>query len=187
MANVLELWLIRHGQTEANARQEFAGWSDVALTEQGRAEARALRGRLEAAAESGARGFDGVWASDLQRAVHTARLAFGEPRVDVRLREMNFGELEGRGWNQADEAVRRALLDFGRFDAPGGETGAAFRARVHGFLDELAPGRHLLFTHGGLIRAVTGPLGRDEFPQTGEIAVVDWTAKRLIEVVERSG
>lgn len=182
MPEVLELWLIRHGQTEANARQEFAGWSDVALTEQGRAEARALRERLEGAGDVA-----GVWASDLQRAVHTARLAFGEPTIDERLREMNFGELEGRAWQAADAAVRRALLDFGRFDAPGGETAAAFRARLHGFLDELAPGRHLVFTHGGVIRAVTGPLGRDEFPQTGEIAVVDWTARKLLQVVKRTG
>ncbi len=179
MTDTKELWLIRHGQTEANARHEFAGWIDVALTDQGRAEAAALRPRLEI--ES----FDGVWSSDLQRAVHTARLAFGEPRQDPRLREMSFGVLEGRTWHQADEAVQKALGDFQSFDAPEGETGSVFRKRLHEFIDDLGSGRHLLFTHGGAIRALIGPLGHDRFLETGEIAVVDWTAQQVIRILEK--
>lgn len=179
MADSLHLWLIRHGQTEANARYEFAGWVDVALTEQGRDEARALEPRL--AAES----FDGVWSSDLQRAVHTARLAHSEPRQDPRLREMDFGLLEGRTWDQADEALQRALQDFQCFDAPQGETAMEFHARLHEFLAELPAGRQLIFTHGGVIRALTGPLGHDRFLQTGEIAVVDWTARTVLQILEK--
>ncbi len=179
MADSNHLWLIRHGQTEANAAHQFAGWTDVALTDQGRDEARALAERL--AAES----FDGVWSSDLQRAVHTARLAYGEPIQDRRLREMHFGALEGRTWHQADEMVQKALEDFQHFDAPQGETAAVFRARLYEFLDELPGGQQLLFTHGGVIRALTGPMGHDRFLQTGEIAVVDWTARSVLEILEK--
>lgn len=179
MADSLHLWLIRHGQTEANARHEFAGWTDVALTDRGQDEARALEPRL--AVES----FDSVWSSDLQRAVHTARLAHSEPQQDRRLREMNFGSLEGRTWHQADRVVQQALGDFQLFDAPGGETAAVFHARLHEFLDELPAGRHLIFTHGGVIRALTGPLGHDRFLQTGEVAVVDWTARKVLRIIEK--
>jgi len=179
MADSLHLWLIRHGQTEANARHEFSGWIDVALTDQGRDEARALGPRL--APEP----FDGVWSSDLQRAVHTARLAHSEPRQDRRLREMNFGLLEGRTWDNADEALRRGLQDFQRFDAPQGETAVEFHARLDEFFGELTRGRHLIFTHGGVIRALTGPLGHDRFMQTGEIAVVDWTARKVLQILEK--
>jgi probable phosphoglycerate mutase len=179
MANAIQLWLIRHGQTEANARHEFSGWMDVALTAQGQDEARALRPRL--AAES----FDGVWSSDLQRAVHTARLAHSEPRQDPRLREMHFGTLEGCTWDRADEALREALQHFQRFDAPGGETAAVFHARLHEFLDELPSGRQLIFAHGGVIRALIGPLGHDQFLQTGEIAVVDWNAQKVLQILEK--
>jgi len=179
MAESTHLWLIRHGQTEANARHEFSGWRDVALTPRGREEARALRPRL--AAES----FDGVWSSDLQRAVHTARLAHSEPSQDSRLREMHFGTLEGCTWDRVDESLRKALGHFQRFDAPGGETAAVFRGRLYAFLDELPPGRQLIFTHGGAIRALIGPLGHDQFLQTGEIAVVDWTARQVLQILEK--
>jgi probable phosphoglycerate mutase len=179
MADSNYLWLVRHGQTEANAAHQFAGWTDVALTDQGRDEARALADRL--AAES----FDGVWSSDLQRAVHTARLAHGEPRQDRRLREMHFGDLEGRTWHQAQELAQKAIDDFQSFDAPGGETAAVFHARLHEFLEELTGGQQLIFSHGGVIRALIGPLGHDRFLQTGEIAVVDWAAQKVLRILEK--
>jgi probable phosphoglycerate mutase len=89
---VLELWLVRHGETAASRDGTLAGWINVPLTERGLDQARAIRPVLEG------ENFTAVWSSDLDRAVTTARLAWGEPRVEPRLREINFGELEGRGW-----------------------------------------------------------------------------------------
>ncbi len=161
-----ELWLVRHGRTAANAEGVFSGWLDVALTPEGREQAAALQPRLAEAS------FDGVWSSDLQRAVETARLAFGEPVQDERLREMHFGELEGLPWDRVSPEHARGLMTFKDFAPPGGETIPKVRERLLAFIDSLAPGRHLIFSHGGAIRVLTAHLGEDRFVGNAEVLVV---------------
>ncbi len=165
----LILWLVRHGETDWNAEGRFQGWTDVPLNETGRAQAERLRGLLADG------DFDGVWSSDLVRAVETARIAVGEPAVDRRLRELDFGDLEGAIWDDLDREIRAALKEFDSFQSPGGESAAAFVERVFGFLDELAPGRHLVFAHGGVIRAIGRVCGSDGFPSHTDVLKVDWT------------
>jgi len=170
----VELWLVRHGETQASRDGTLAGWADVPLTERGIEQARAVLPVL-----AGER-FDGVWSSDLSRAVATARLAWGEPRTDARLREINFGALEGRDWTTLDPAYKTALSDFDGFNPPGGETLIEVRDRVESFLAELPSGRHLLFTHGGVIRLLTRAVGEDGFVPTGTVVGLDWTRRRLL-------
>lgn len=169
------LWLVRHGETEWNAAGRFQGWTDVPLNETGRVQADRLGEVL------GAHEFDGVWSSDLSRAVDTARIAVGEPSIDRRLREMDFGELEGAVWGELDEAIRVGLKDFDSFQSPGGESAADFVERVFGFLDELIPGRHVVFAHGGVIRAIGRVCGADGFPSHGDVVKVDWTHRLSLE------
>lgn len=73
------------------------------------------------------------------------------PRVEA-LQEFEFGTMEGKRWDDLDPATQAALIDFDRFEAPGGETVAALGARIDAFVAGLGPGRHLLVTHGGVIR-----------------------------------
>ncbi len=169
-----ELWLVRHGETPASRGRTLAGWSDVPLTDHGERQACALRSLL-----AGQR-FDGAWSSDLRRAVTTARLAWGEPRQDARLREMSFGSLEGQLWDTLDAQAQEALARFEGFAAPGGESFEDLRSRVLAFLDELPAGRHLVFTHGGVIRLLSRELGEDGFVPTGTLLVVDWDGRRLL-------
>jgi probable phosphoglycerate mutase len=169
-----ELWLVRHGETPASRGGTLAGWEDVPLTERGQEQASAVRPLLK-----GTR-FDGVWSSDLVRAVATARLAWGEPVQDPRLREMGFGELEGVRWETMAPRWQEALLHFEGFAAPGGESFDDLKARVLAFLDGLAPGRHLVFTHGGVVRLLSREAGEDRFVPTGTLLVLDWDERRLI-------
>jgi len=173
MAN-LELWLVRHGETVYNAARKLAGWSDVALTPRGEAQARALRPTLEGEA------FDGVWSSDLQRTIHTARLAYGEPTPDRRLREIHFGSLEGTPWNDLEETTRDALLGWEGFATPDGESTAALAERTRRFVDALPPGRHLVFAHGGVIRALLRDRGLDHFVSPCTLVAVDWSAGQIL-------
>ena len=85
--------LIRHGETIWHEGHRYAGASDVPLTDRGRDQARALTAwgeRTDLAA---------IVTSDLSRAELTAQeLAKGAgvtPRVDARLREVDFGRGEG--------------------------------------------------------------------------------------------
>lgn len=176
-----ELWLVRHGETPASKGRTLAGWTDVPLTEHGEDQASALRPLL-----AGER-FEGVWSSDLRRALTTARLAWGEPRRDERLREMSFGELEGRPWETLEPRVQEGLARFEGFEAPGGESFEDLRARVLSFVDTLGPGRHLLFTHGGVVRLLSREVGEDHFVPTGTLLVVDWDARRLVSRTDGEG
>lgn len=178
MTTPLELWLVRHGETTRSVAREIAGWSNPPLTEQGRREAAALRPKLE-----GER-FTGVWSSDLQRTVTTAELAWGSATPDRRLRELNFGDLEEQPFSAVDAVVAERALEFRDFHAPGGESIADLRGRLQAFFAELASGRHLLFTHGGVIRALTQDLGLDRFVVTGSLVGIDWNKNRLLFVSE---
>ena len=170
----LELWLVRHGETTHSRDARMAGWIDVPLTARGEEQARALRPLLD-----GER-FAAVWSSDLRRAVASARLAWGEPTVDARLREISFGSLENEAWAAIGERHRDALTSFTGFDAPGAETLEQARARIDAFLAELPAGRHLVFSHGGVIRLLTREAGEDAFLPTGTVVVLDWPARRLL-------
>lgn len=176
-----ELWLVRHGETTASRDRRLAGWTNVPLTAEGERQAEALRPRL--AGET----FDSVWSSDLERALRTARLAWGEPWQDTRLREMSFGQLEGRSWDSLERAEQEALVRFSGYAAPGGESFDALQARVLSFVGALPPGRHLLFTHGGVVRLLSREAGEDSFVPTGTLLVVDWPARRLVSRADGPG
>ena len=170
----LELWLVRHGETTYSASKRVAGWSDPPLTDNGRHQAEALRPVIDG------RQFAGVWSSDLQRAVESARLAWGEPKTDRRLRECDFGELEGCTYEEADSTYGEVFSEFRDFEAPGGESHEAFRSRVHEFVGALDPGAHLLFVHGGVIRVLTQDLGLDRFIPTGSVVGLDWATREVL-------
>ena len=100
------LVLLRHGQSTWNLENLFTGWTDVPLTDQGRAEA-AEAGRLMA--EEGL-AFDVVHTSLQKRAIHTANLALDEMDLDWlpvkrhwRLNERHYGALQGLDKKQTAE------------------------------------------------------------------------------------
>jgi probable phosphoglycerate mutase len=172
------LWLVRHGETTANASRTISGWTDVPLTKKGEEQARAAKQWLEGTS------FESVWSSDLHRAVSTSRLAWGEPKIDRRIREMHFGRIENRQFEEIDPHYRETLMEFVDFEAPGGEKMYDFKRRLLEFVKQLRPGRHLLLTHGGVIRALTQNLGEDRFVSNGGLVTVDWTAQEILCVRE---
>lgn len=93
-----KLILLRHGQSEWNASNQFTGWVDVALTEQGKKEAKHGGKLLRDAGILP----DVVYTSLLRRAIWTANLALDEadrlwiPVIrDWRLNERHYGALQG--------------------------------------------------------------------------------------------
>jgi 2,3-bisphosphoglycerate-dependent phosphoglycerate mutase len=100
------LVLLRHGESEWNAKNLFTGWVDVGLTERGEAEAR--RGG-ELLREHGLLP-DVVHTSVLRRAIRTAELALDvadRPWIAVRrswrLNERHYGALQGKNKKQTLE------------------------------------------------------------------------------------
>mgnify|MGYP002776663322 FL=1 len=94
-----KLILLRHGESEWNAKNLFTGWVDVALSEKGRAEAKHAGELLRDSGELP----DLLFTSVLRRAIQTANIA-----LDVadchwipverswRLNERHYGALQGK-------------------------------------------------------------------------------------------
>ena len=164
----LELWLVRHGETEWSKAMRHTGRSDIPLTEAGCGRARALAPLL------GSHDFDQVLCSPLTRARQTARLAGfgGRIRLDDDLAEWDYGAFEGRTTAELD----RELGGFSIWTTPvvGGETLDQVAARADRVLERLASGgeRHLLFSHGHLLRILAARwLGLP--PDAGRLLALD--------------
>ncbi|MBN9796747.1 phosphoglyceromutase [Pseudonocardia sp. UM4_GMWB1] len=106
MSAMPTLVLLRHGQSDWNAKNLFTGWVDVPLSSQGEAEAR--RGG-ELLAEAGVAP-DVVHTSLLRRAISTANIALDAAdrhwipvKRDWRLNERHYGALQGKDKKQTLE------------------------------------------------------------------------------------
>ena len=85
-----DLFLVRHGETEWSRSGRHTGWTDVPLTERGRAEARRLVPLIRS------HRIGAAFVSPLQRARETAELiGLHDLRVDPDLREWDYGGYEG--------------------------------------------------------------------------------------------
>ena len=124
-----ELVLVRHGQTEWSRDGRHTGRSDIPLTADGEADARALGGRLH-------RPFGLVLTSPLARAARTAELAGLTPEVDDDLLEWDYGPEEGRTTEQA----RGTRPGWTVWDDTGlGESLEELAARSRRVLDRVRP------------------------------------------------
>jgi probable phosphoglycerate mutase len=147
----VELYLIRHGETEWSRARRHTGRTDLPLSPAGEAEARALGRHL--------RGLevDRVLSSPLTRATATAALAGFGDRVELTdaLLEVDYGEYEGL--TTTEIRASRPGWDLFRDGCPGGETVEVAAVRARTLLDGLAAsgGRVLLFSHGHQLRVLT--------------------------------
>jgi|UniRef100_A0AAU3HWN7 probable phosphoglycerate mutase len=154
------LLLARHGQTVWNAEKRYAGVSDVGLTEEGRAQAKAL-GRWAAAHP-----VDAIWTSTMSRAVATAEPACQAlglaPRSEPGLRECDFGVLEGRTFAEFElenpvraKAYRADPVSYPFPEAEDPRAAAARGTRALRRIAEIHPGeRVLVVAHNSLLRLV---------------------------------
>jgi len=99
-------------------------------------------------------------------------------QTDPRLREIDFGEIEGKTWGECDSTIQAELAAFDEFEAPDGESVAQFRRRVVEFVEELQSGTHLVFTHGGVIRLLTRIGGEEQAPSPGEMVSIGWGGRK---------
>lgn len=128
MADVLTL--VRHGQSEANARGVMCGRSDPPLTETGRRQARALAAGLPRPTL--------LLSSPLARARETAALFGTDVACDHRWTEMDYGDLDGQPMSALDGDGWRAWRSDPEHVPAGGESLVAVRARVAAACSELA-------------------------------------------------
>jgi probable phosphoglycerate mutase len=158
------VFLVRHGATVLSAEDRYAGSVDVALSDEGRAQAKGLGARL--ASEPLA----AVYASPMSRAVDTASLIVAGRGLDVvkvpELRETDHGHWEGKTREEIRAAYPEEYLRWERdpftFAPSNGETGLKVLGRALPAFLEIV-GRHpdgsiLVVSHKATIRLVVGEL-----------------------------
>ena len=132
MGAPLRLVYSTHATSTDNVAGIASGHADPDLAPRGVEECSERRARWAG------RAFDLVVASDLLRSLRTARLAFDHReitlRIDARLRECDYGELNGAP--QAEVAALRARCIHTPF--PGGESYEDVAVRTRALLDALA-------------------------------------------------
>lgn len=186
------LLVVRHAQTYGNVEGRFCGHSETDLTPLGIAQARALGHRLRG------QQFDAAASSDLHRAIQTARHALEyhptpiDPIPDPRLREMHYGEWEGKPASDIVKTQAPLLGDFfagRRHAAPGGETTSQLRERMATAIRDLVAryngGRLLVVSHGNAIAALLAELLGVPLERTWTFAVANTSITRL--TIGRSG
>jgi 2,3-bisphosphoglycerate-dependent phosphoglycerate mutase len=160
--NMLDLVIVRHGQSVADVEERMEGRADFPLTNLGKEQARKLAHWLKENTS-----FDYIISSPLKRASETAeiinKLFNIEITYDERLMEWNNGVLAGLLRSEA--YVKYPIPEGGRkyFERiNGGESIIDFRARAEDFTAELIDKyfvdkddkRILIVAHGGIINMI---------------------------------
>ncbi|HTS64241.1 MAG TPA: histidine phosphatase family protein [Candidatus Acidoferrales bacterium] len=144
------VFLARHGETAWSLSGQHTGLTDLALTERGEQNARALGARLRILS------FARVWTSPLQRARRTCELAgFGSvSEIDPDLVEWNYGEYEGL--RTSEILALRPGWDLFRDGCPGGESPGQIGARASRVVARVraVQGDALVFSSGHFLRVL---------------------------------
>ncbi len=153
MARIL---LVRHGQSVWNATGRWQGQADPPLSELGREQAVAAARALGMV--------DAIYASDLERAHHTAELVATQLGADVvvapNLRERSAGEWEGRTRAEIDEGWPGFLESGRRPEGYEPDDSVLARCSLRSRRSRRPhDGDVLVVTHGGVVRVVERHLG----------------------------
>lgn len=157
----VEIYLLRHGETEWNKEGRLQGQRNSCLTLRGREQAEQLGRTL--AARLGPRQLP-LHVSSLGRARETAIIirqyvAGPEPIVDDRLQEMTLGQWEGLTRTEVNARWNGVVGDDSNaewwFLAPGGESYDHFKQRVSSWLSGLN-GPVIAVSHGITTRLIRG-------------------------------
>jgi alpha-ribazole phosphatase/probable phosphoglycerate mutase len=149
--------LIRHAEPEESARGLCYGTLEVGLSDEGRANAARL------ALSLGGLPYDAVYASPRWRTVETAA-PLAQARdlttlVDDELREIHFGEFEGRRYDEIAETHPEIYREWMETPTtvtfPGGESYEDLRVRALRALTRICKAHEcaVVVTHGGVVRA----------------------------------
>lgn len=174
---VTRLLLVRHGEVEARYQRKFGGWIDMDLSPKGKRQARILAKYLRH------KTIDVIYASPMRRVQQTLaptlKLNGHTQTILAGLREIDFGDWTGLGWQEVEERFNfrshEWLDEIHLRGVPNGESGAAFRRRVEPCLREILS-RHsgqnvAIFCHGGVIRMILAILLKLPLPKMNHFEI----------------
>ena len=158
------IYFLRHGETDWNAARRVQGHLDAPLNDKGRSQA-TRNGRALAGIVADASAFDYV-SSPLVRASETMEIVRRELgldangyRTDLRLREYNLGDWQGRFYADIERDFPDVIAEQRRdpwnflYPGEGGESFALLSARVLAWLAEIDCDT-VATAHGGVMRCL---------------------------------
>ncbi|BDB00729.1 alpha-ribazole phosphatase [Clostridium botulinum] len=161
----MNIYLIRHGETEQNKRKNFYGKLDVGLNEKGEEQSYKVGELLKDVK------FNKIYISDRKRTKETAerileRNKFYEKEKNIiykdeKINELDFGIFEGKSYEEIGSLYPKEQekweKDWKNFAPPKGESAVVFYNRVENFMKHIQKeedGNYLIVTHGGVIRMI---------------------------------
>jgi broad specificity phosphatase PhoE len=186
MSYGVQLWLMRHGETEWSRDGAHTSRTDLPLTPEGERRAANLKRIL------GDRSFALVLTSPMRRAIDTCRLAGcgNAAQITPDLREWDYGSYEGR--TTTDIQIENPGWTIWTGMPPGGEPAEQVAARADRVIDRAlsAAGDVAVFGHGHMLRVLAARWlgspptdGRFFALSTGSVSVLGW--EREARVIER--
>ncbi|KEI80216.1 alpha-ribazole phosphatase [Clostridium botulinum] len=161
----MNIYLIRHGETEYNKRKNFYGKLDVGLNEKGEKQSYKVGELLKDVK------FNKIYISDRKRTRETAERILERNRFyekekniiykDEKINELDFGIFEGKSYEEIGSLYPKEQekweKDWKNFAPPKGESAVVFYNRVENFMKHIQKeedGNYLIVTHGGVIRMI---------------------------------
>lgn len=155
----MNIYIVRHGQTDSNLNSEYYGSLDIPLNEQGIKQMLGLKSKLSSIE------FDAIYSSSSQRTLRSLEIIVPElqdiVQVDKRLCEINFGDFEGMTYKQIcslyPKEVEKWKRNWKDFCPPNGESFRSLYLRVSLFFEHLIATNEknvLIMTHSGVIKCM---------------------------------
>lgn len=142
----MNIYIVRHGQTDYNVNGRYGGRIDVPLNEVGKVQALEIKEQLKDIK------FDKVYSSPLSRAYETAKTITNHDIIlDDRIIERSNGDMEGKLKSEITEKVDFNDPNEKRYNI---ESITDFRNRINDFLDDITSDTTseniLIVTHAGV-------------------------------------
>ena len=155
----MNIYLLRHGQTEENRKGTYYGNLDVSLNDVG-----IIQGNKAKQFFNNIK-LDRVYVSDKKRTLEMVKLVLGQEEIEViqdnRINETNFGDFEGKTYEEIQKLYPKECMcwesNWKEFEPPNGENYIKLCERVKNFMEyikNLKCDNILICTHSGVIRAI---------------------------------
>jgi len=182
----MKITITRHSKTLWNKEKRLQGCKDSPLSPEGMDNILALKEHIKN------NHYDAICSSPIKRAYDTAKLLFDNQPIitDERIREMNFGLLEGQKIDEIPEEYKKAYHDLWCHPEisngiPEGETYDEIEERVKDFLNDLVKKPYdnvFIVTHGfcfTIIMATIMNLDRKDYIKVNS-PVVDGCSETIV-------
>ena len=155
----MNIYLLRHGQTEENRRGTYYGNLDISLNAIGISQGYKAKDFFNDIK------LDRIYVSDKKRTLEMAKLVLGQAEMkiiqDNRINETNFGDFEGKTYEEIKTLYPEECAlwqnNWMEFVPPSGESYIELCKRVKSFMEDikkLESDNILICTHSGVMRAI---------------------------------